>query len=84
MLCLKHIQHIIYVHQLGNTNTVSMCVQVAFIIAGIYSTHAVYYKTLKHALGIEAVGAPVFMDMLHAMHSIDCKIKKSKAPGSIA
>ena len=27
-----------YVHQLGSTNTVSMCVQVAFIIAG--STHA--------------------------------------------
>ena len=46
-----------YVHPLGSTNTVSMCVPVAFIIAG--STHAVYYKTLKHALGIEAVSAPI-------------------------
>ena len=34
----------------GNTNAVGMCVQIAFIIAG--STHAVYYKTLKYALGI--------------------------------
>ena len=42
-----------------STNAVKMCVQVAFIIAG--STHAVYYKTLKHALGIEAVGEHAFM-----------------------
>ena len=40
--------------EFGSTNVVKMCVQVAFIIAG--STHAVYYKTLKHTLGIEAVG----------------------------
>ena len=51
-----------YVHQLGSTNTVSMCVQV---IAG--STHAVYYKTLKHALGIEAVSAPSFMDTIYTI-----------------
>ena len=57
-----------YVHQLGSTNTVSMCVQVAFIIAG--STHAVYYKTLKHALGIEAVSAPSFMDTSYTMYPI--------------
>ena len=31
-----------------NSNSISMCVQVAFIVAG--STHAVYYKTLKNAL----------------------------------
>ena len=37
-----------------STKVVGMCVQFAFIIAG--SIHAVYYKTLKHALGIEAVG----------------------------
>ena len=46
-------------------HTVSMYVQVAFIIAG--STHAVYYKTLKLALGIEAASAPVFMDTIYAM-----------------
>ena len=55
-------------HQLGNTNALSMCVQVAFIIAG--STHARYYKTLKHALGIQAVSAHVFMNTLHALHPV--------------
>ena len=30
------------VNELGNTHVVSMCVQVAFIVAGC--THAVYYK----------------------------------------
>ena len=47
----------------GNTNAVGMCVQIAFIIAG--STHAVYYKTLKYALGINAVCKNVFMDTIH-------------------
>ena len=37
----------------GNTNVVSKCVQVAFIVAGC--THAVYYKILKNALGIDAI-----------------------------
>ena len=50
----------------GNKNTVSMSVQVAFIISG--STHAVYYKTLKHALGIQAVTANIFGNTIHAMH----------------
>ena len=45
-----------------------MCVQVAFIIGG--STHAVYYRTLRHALGIQAVTATIFMDTIHAMHPI--------------
>ena len=54
--------------QVGNTNTVSMCVQVAFIVAG--STHASYYKTLKHALGIEAVSEPVFTDTIYAMYPV--------------
>ena len=49
--------------QCGNTNAVGMCVQIAFIIAG--STHAVYYKTLKYALGINAVCKNVFMDTIH-------------------
>ena len=54
--------------QTGNTDTVSMSVQVAFIVAG--STHAVYYKTLKHALGIDAVGMDVFMDTIYYMYPI--------------
>ena len=41
----------------GNTNAVGMCVQMSFIIAG--STHAVYYKTLKYAIGINAVSMDV-------------------------
>ena len=40
-------------YELGNGSEVSIAVQVAFIIAGC--THATYYKTLKHALGINAV-----------------------------
>ena len=40
-------------YELGGINEVSIAAQVAFIIAGC--THATYYKTLKHALGIEAV-----------------------------
>ena len=70
-------------HQLGSTNAVRMCVQVAFIIAG--STHAVYYKTLKLALGIEAARAPVFMDTIYAMYPIVksmldkvCKVAKQE------
>ena len=47
-----------HVSQCENSNAISICVQVAFIIAG--STHAVYYKTLKNALGIEAVSGPVY------------------------
>ena len=55
-------------YQLGGcTNTVSMSVKVAFIVAG--STHAVYYyKTLKHALGIDAVCMDVFMDTIYYMY----------------
>ena len=43
-------------NQPGRTkdSIVSKCVQVAFIVAG--STHMGYYKTLKHALGIDVVG----------------------------
>ena len=40
-------------YELGNGSEVSIAVQVAFLIAGC--THATYYKTLKHALGIDAV-----------------------------
>ena len=40
-------------YELGSTNKISIAVQVAFIISGC--THITYYKTLKHALGIDAV-----------------------------
>ena len=46
----------------------SMSVEVAFIVVG--TTHAAYYKTLKHALGIDAVGMDVFMDTIYAMYRI--------------
>ena len=54
--------------ELRSTNAVKMCVQVAFIIAD--STHPVYYKTLKHALGIEAVGEHVFMNTIRYMYHV--------------
>ena len=52
----------------GNTNVVSKCVQVAFIVAGC--THAVYYKILKNALVIDAISEPVFMDSIYSMYPI--------------
>ena len=53
-----------YVNQPGRTkDIVSKCVQVAFIVAG--GTHMGYYKTLKHALGIDVVGPYAFMDTIH-------------------
>ena len=39
--------------ELYNTSFISISVQVAFIVAGC--THTTNYKTLKHALGIDAV-----------------------------
>ena len=42
-------------NRLYNTSDISMSVQVAFIVAGCIHTHTTYYKTLKHALGIDAV-----------------------------
>ena len=40
------------------TNAISLSVQVAFILAGC--THAVYTKTLSHALGMKSVSDKVF------------------------
>ena len=51
-----------------NRNVISTCIQVSIICAGI--THAVYYKTLKNAFGIEAVSAPAFMDTIYSMYLI--------------
>ena len=52
------------VSQLIDASEISLCVQVAFIISS--STHATYHKTLKHALGIEAVSMPLFMCTISA------------------
>ena len=58
-----------YIKQPGRTkDIVSICVQVAFIVAG--STHMGYYKTLKHALGIDVVGPNAFMDTIRNMYPI--------------
>ena len=40
----------------------------AFVIAGC--THVTYYKTLKHALGIEAVSWPTFQSTIELMYPI--------------
>ena len=53
---------------LAGSNTISVSLQVAFIIAGC--THATYYKTLSHSLVIDTVSAPTFMCTIRAMHSI--------------
>ena len=54
--------------KLINHSEISLCVQVAFIIAGC--THATYYKTLQHSLGIAAVSMPVFMRTIELMFPI--------------
>ena len=53
---------------LAGSNTISVSLQVAFIIVGC--THATYCKALSHSLGIDAVSAPTFMCTIRAMHSI--------------
>ena len=58
-----------------------MSVQVAFIVAGC--THTTYYKTLKHALGIDAVQWTIFQStikqMLYKIQLTECvKIKQIK------
>ena len=46
----------------------SVCVPVAFIIAG--SIHATYYKTLQHALGIKAVSMGTFLRTIERIHPV--------------
>ena len=53
---------------LAGSNTISVSLQVAFILAG--STHATYCKTLGHSLGIDVVNSSTFMCTIRAMHSI--------------
>ena len=50
------------------TNVISKSIQVSFIVAGC--THAVYCKTLKDALGINAVGMDAFMETIYGMYPI--------------
>ena len=54
--------------KLINHSEISLCIQVAFIVAGC--THATYYKTLQHSLGIAAVSMPVFMQTIGLMFPI--------------
>ena len=54
--------------KLINHSEISLCIQVAFIIAGC--THATYYKTLQHSLGIAAVGMHVFLRTIELMFPI--------------
>lgn len=55
-------------YQLGKMSDISMCVQVAFILAG--ATHATYFKTLRHALGIDAVGMGPFLGTIEHMYPV--------------
>ena len=55
-------------YPLGNMSNVSMSLQVAFIVAGC--THATYYKTQRHALGIKAVTEPVFRRTIELMYPV--------------
>ena len=50
------------------TNTISLSVQVAFILAGC--THTVYTKTLSHALGMKSVSDKVFLKTVECMYPI--------------
>ena len=55
-------------NELYNTSDISMSVQVAFIVAGC--THTTYYKTLKHALGIDAVQWITFPSTIKRMFPV--------------
>ena len=55
-------------YELGDSNDVSIAAQVAFIIAGC--THATYYKILKQALGMEAVGWQTFQSTIKRIYPI--------------
>ena len=55
-------------YELHNTSDISVAVQVAFIVAGC--THTTYYKTLKHALGIDAVHWTAFQSTIKRMYPV--------------
>ena len=54
-------------NKLYNTSDISMSVQVAFIVAGC--THTTY-KTLNHALGIDAVKWTTFQSTINRMFPV--------------
>ena len=73
-------------YQLAKMSAVSMCVQGAFILAG--STHATYYKTLRHALGMDAMSMVPFLDTIKCMYPVVnemldkvCEIAKQEMKG---
>ena len=68
--CCKHEAHFETSSKNGlyNTSDISMSVQVAFIVAGC--THTTYYKTLKHALGIDAVQWTTFQSTIKRMFPV--------------
>ena len=51
-----------------STTKVGAAVQVAFIVAGC--THATYSRALKHALGIDAIGADTFMSTIIKLYPV--------------
>ena len=55
-------------NELYNTSDISMSVQVAFIVAEC--THTTYYKTLKHALGIDTVQWTSFQSTIKQMFPV--------------
>ena len=55
-------------YELTSTSEISTAVQVAFIVAGC--TYTTYYKTLKHALGIDAVEWHQFQSTIARMYPI--------------
>ena len=55
-------------HELGNTTEISIATQIAFTIAGC--THVMYFKILKHALGIVAVSLPTFQSTIERMYPV--------------
>ena len=67
-------------------SNIGLCVQVAFILAG--STHATYFKTLRHALGIDAVNMVPFLGTIELMYPVVkamldeiCEIAKQEMKG---
>ena len=52
----------------AHRNDTSMCVQVAFSVAGC--TNAVYCKTLHNALGMRAVHGAAFLQTIKSMYPV--------------
>ena len=55
-------------YDLHDTSAISVAIQMAFIVAGC--THTTYYKTLKHALGIDAVHWTTFQSTIECMYPV--------------